>query len=149
MYPYEGMFLVDPVAHAADPEGVEKSVRALLEKHGAKVHDFARWDERKLAYEIKGHKRGVYLLSRFEIPGGNVDALAKECRITETILRQLLLRLDRDIPAYLEREAKYYDKMREDAESRRQDRERAPRRDRDEVGEDLEVPLDLDLDSAE
>jgi len=149
MYPYEGMFLVDPVAHAADPEGVEKSVRSLLEKHGAKVHEFARWDERKLAYEVKGHKRGVYLLAHFEIAGGSIDPLSKECHITEVVLRQLLVRLDRDIPAHLERLAKYYDKMREDAESRRADRDRSSRRERDEIGEDLELPLDLDLEASE
>jgi len=136
MYPYEGMFLLDPVAHAADPEGVEKQVQTLLAKHGAKIHDFARWDDRKLAYEIKGHKRGIYVLSRFEMPGPGVDALRKDCRITETILRNLIIRLDRDIPSYLEMSARYQDKMKADAEARRN--ERAMRRDREEFGEGME-----------
>lgn len=137
MYPYEGMFLVDPVAHAADPEGVEKSVQALLAKHGAKVHQFARWDERKLAYEIRGHKRGVYLLAHFEMPGGSIDALRKEARITEMILRNLVIRLDCDIPSYLEKSARYYDKMKVEAETRRTER---ARRDRDDFGEGFEGP---------
>jgi small subunit ribosomal protein S6 len=145
MYPYEGMFLIDPVAHAADPEGVEKQVRALLEKHGAKIHDFARWDERKLAYEIKGHKRGIYILSHFELGLGNVDALRRDCRITEMILRNLILRLDRDIPAHLEREARYQDKMKADAEARRSER---ARRDREEFGEGIEEGIGIDEEAA-
>jgi len=119
MYPYEGMFLVDPVQHAANPEAVEGTVRKLLEKHGATIQQFDRWDERKLAYEIKGHKRGVYLLTLFEMPGENVDALRQETRIIDPILRNLVIRLDSDIPAYLERSAAYYDKMREEGDSRR------------------------------
>jgi small subunit ribosomal protein S6 len=121
MYPYEGMILVDPVMHGADPEGVEATVRGLLEKHGAKIHDFEKWDERKLAYEIKGHKRGVYLLTRLEMPGEGVDEFRRECKITECILRQLMIRLEDDIPGYLERSAAYYEKMKEDQESRRGD----------------------------
>ena len=119
MYPYEGMILVDPVLHTADPEAVEKTVKDLLEKHGAKIQQFERWDERRLAFEIKGHKRGVYLLVHFEMPGEGVDAFRRETRIVEVILRQLVIRLDTDIPTHLERQAAYYDKMREDQESRR------------------------------
>ncbi|MGH7163611.1 MAG: 30S ribosomal protein S6 [Planctomycetota bacterium] len=129
MYPYEGMFLLDPVAHAADPEGVEKGVSALLQKHGAKIHQFAKWDERKLAYEVKGHRRGVYLLAHFEMPLDGVDGFRKEARITETILRNLIVRLDRDIAAHLEMSARYYDKMKADAENRRTERFGRPRED--------------------
>lgn len=119
MYPYEGMFLVDPVMHTGDPDSVEKTVSGLLEKHGAKIHQINRWDDRKLAYEIKGHARGIYLLAHFEMPGAKLDALRRESRITECILRQLVLRLDRSIPEHLEAVAGYYDKVREDQETRR------------------------------
>ncbi len=123
MYPYEAMFLVDPVVHGNDPDGTESKIRGLLEKHGAQLHDFERWDERKLAYEIKGHKRGIYLLSRFLIPGGNLPEFEADCRINETILRQMLIRLDDDIPTFIEKSAAYYEKMKEDAEARRGRRE--------------------------
>ncbi len=134
MYPYEGMFLIDPALHGADPEGVEKTVSGLLEKHGAKIHDFERWDDRKLAYEIKGHRRGVYLLTHFEMPGDNLPELTSDFRITECVLRQLLIRLHEEIPVHLENSAKYQEKMREDRDLRRGRREEGgppPRRGRD------------------
>jgi ribosomal protein S6 len=137
MYPYEAMFLVDPVKHGEDAEGTEKVVSGLLEKHGAKMHRFERWDERKLAYDIRGHKRGVYLLALFEMPGPSVAQLQADCELNETILRQLILRLETDIPTYLERCAKYQEKTREELESRR-----AARRD-DEDREGEEVPDDF------
>lgn len=122
MYPYEAMFLVDPVMHGTDPQGVAKIVTGLLEKHGAELHDFDMWDERKLAYEIKGHKRGVYFLTRFRMPGENLVELRADCAITECILRQMIIRLEDEIPLYLEKSAAYYEKMKEDQESRRGDR---------------------------
>ncbi len=140
MYPYEGMFLVDPVLHTGDPDGIEKTVSGLLEKHGARIHQFSRWDDRKLAYEIKGHKRGIYLLAHFEMPGGNVDALRKESRLTECILRQLVLRLEQPIPQYLEAVAAYHDKMRQD-----QDLRRPGRRDDEDGDGDIDM-LDVDGD---
>jgi len=123
MPPYEGWFLVDPTLHTADTEAVENTVKGLLEKHGAKISKFERWDERKLAYEINGHKRGIYLLTYFEMPGDNVDAMRRETRIIDCILRQMIVRLEDDIPTYLEKSEKYYEKMREDQEARRSRRD--------------------------
>jgi len=122
MYPYEGMFLLDPVAHTADPEAVEKTVTDLLAKHGGKIHTAERGEERRLAYEIKGHRRGVYLLVYFTMPGENLDAMRRETRITETILRQLVIRLPWDIDTYLHKSKAYQEKMREEQEGRRGDR---------------------------
>ena len=127
MYPYEGMFLVDPVKHGEDAEGVEGTVKGLLEKHGAKIEQFEKWDERRLAYEIKGHKRGVYLLAHFHMPGESIAPLREDCKLTEGILREMLVRLDSDIPTYLERSAAYYEKMKI--------QEHEVRRDRDDEGD--------------
>lgn len=118
MYPYEAMFLLDPVKHGEDPEGTDKSIRDLLEKHGAKIVELERWDERKLAYEIAGHRRGVYLLVHMEMPGESLVPLQRDCRLDETILRQMILRLETDIPAHIERCARYAEAMGEGPESR-------------------------------
>ena len=122
MYPYEGMFLLDPVAHTADSEAVEKTVTSLIEKHGGKIRQADPWEERRLAYEIKGHRRGIYLLVYFEMPGENVDAMRRETRITETILRQLVIRLQWDFDTFFEKSKAYQEKVREDQEGRRGER---------------------------
>jgi small subunit ribosomal protein S6 len=138
MYPYEAMFLMDPVKHGEDPAGTEKVVTGLLEKHGAQIRQFERWDERKLAYEIRGHKRGVYLLALFEMPGEHVSALTHDCELNETIIRQTVLRLESDIPTYLAQCAKYQEKMREEQEFRRAARREDEEREGDEMLDDLE-----------
>ena len=126
MYPYEGMFLLDSNAFAEDGKALEKKLRGLLEKHGAEITQLEQWDERRLAYEIKGHKRGVYLLGYLCMPGENIDELRGDLALQEWYIRGLFVRLDRDIPAFLEANAKYYDRVREDAAERRPRREDEP-----------------------
>ena len=57
---YECLFLLDPTKTAADMEGVRNTLNGTLEKYGAEVIASRKWDDRKLAYPIKGHKKGVY-----------------------------------------------------------------------------------------
>ncbi|HMN42541.1 MAG TPA: 30S ribosomal protein S6 [Phycisphaerales bacterium] len=63
-YTYEAMFLLSQ-AQAADFTAAVAHVRQLMEKHGATILALRKWDERRLAFEIKKQKRGVYLLAFF------------------------------------------------------------------------------------
>ena len=60
---YEGLFLVN-IAHASkDWDSVASHVRTILEKNGAEIVYFDKWQERRLAYEIGRHRKGVYILA--------------------------------------------------------------------------------------
>ena len=48
-----------------------------------------------------------------------MDALHADCKLTEAILRQMLVRLEDNIPTYLEKSAQYYEKVRSDHDMRR------------------------------
>jgi len=88
---YEGMFLLDNQAVRADWGGAKAAVTELLAKHGATVRTARRWDERRLAYPIKGRKRATYLLSYFEQDGAGGDVLRHDLDIAEGVLRYLIL----------------------------------------------------------
>ena len=60
-------------------------------------------------------------------------ALRGDCRLQESILRQLILRLDNDIPTYLEQLTQYQEKMRGEDESRRGRRDEGDRSDESET----------------
>lgn len=95
---YEGMFLVDNDLVRADWAGTKSMVTGLLEKHGATIRSARRWDERALAYPIKGRRRGTYILVYSDMPGGNIEALKRELEITDGVLRYLILRAE-EVPA--------------------------------------------------
>lgn len=95
---YEGMFLLDNQAVRADWRKAKSLITDTLEKHGAKVNTARRWDERKLAYEIKGRMRGTYLLSYYEVDTQGLDGLRRDLELSEQVLRYMLLRVD-EVPA--------------------------------------------------
>ena len=66
---YEGLFLFPQAAGSNLGEAADH-VQDLLSKSGAEVLSFSKWEERRLAYEIKGHKRGVFFLGGFFIGFG-------------------------------------------------------------------------------
>lgn len=91
---YEGMFILDPTRFSRDPGAAAQQVADLITQHGGTLLAARLWDERKLAYPINGHKKGVYWLTYFKIPGGNLVAFERQCEITDEIIRKLVLKVD-------------------------------------------------------
>jgi small subunit ribosomal protein S6 len=94
---YEGMFILDPSRFSRDPETVSGGVTDSITQNGGTVLAARVWDERKLAYPINGHKKGVYWLTYFRMPGENVVALEKQCGLNSDIIRMLILKIDPQI----------------------------------------------------
>jgi len=88
------MFILDASKYSRDPAGMAQQVVDLIQQHGGTVLASRLWDERKLAYPIKGHKKGVYWLTYFQMPSGNLVALERQCEITDDILRKLVLKVE-------------------------------------------------------
>ena len=90
---YEAMFLVGPIG-AAEPEKSLNMCRGIIERHGGQIIVIKKWDERKLAYEIGGQKRGTYIIAFFRAPGSAVAGIERDVKLSEEILRVLVLRAD-------------------------------------------------------
>lgn len=143
---YEAMFLLDNAAAVADWDGTSGIVDQLLTKYGAEIVQKEKWDERKLAYEIRGHKRATYYLVYFK---GASDVPAKvrtDAALNDKIVRSLILTLDEPIADHVKKRAEERERLAE--ESRKaslaagwgaDDRPRR-RRDDEEGGEVFEVP---------
>jgi small subunit ribosomal protein S6 len=103
---YEAMFILENNAANADFEQTAGAVDAILEKHGASLVRKDKWDERKLAYEIKGQRRGTYYLVYFTAPPSGLAGMAEDLQLTELVLRHMFIVLDEPIDDYIaEREA--------------------------------------------
>ncbi len=92
---YEGMFLVDSSKAGADWDGIIAAIRTILEKAGAEIDSIRKWDDRRLAYDIKGKSRGTYILSYFRVDGGRIKDIEKAVRLSEKIMRVLILSAER------------------------------------------------------
>ena len=90
---YEALFLLD--ADTKPEPGHEEFLQDLLKRQGATVVSTDRWGERKLAFEIRNKRRGLYFLVHFEAPPQAIDEIRRACRLSEHILRELIV-LDED-----------------------------------------------------
>jgi small subunit ribosomal protein S6 len=100
------MFIFDPNRFSRDAAVLGANVDEMIEKRGGEVLASRLWEERKLAYPIEGHKRGVYWLTYFKIEGEQITPLQRDCLLNDAILRQLILKIDPRIAEHLVRLAK-------------------------------------------
>jgi len=91
---YEAMFLVDSADAGSDWDGVIAAITKILERAKVEIVSIKKWDDRKLAYEIKGKSRGTYLLCYFRSDGQRNHEIEKGVQLSERIIRVLILCVD-------------------------------------------------------
>jgi small subunit ribosomal protein S6 len=91
---YEGLLILDPNRYGHDPKGVSEQVPALIEKHGGEILVSRLWEERRLAFPIKGQRKGAYWLIYFRLDGEQLSEVKKQCQINDNLLRQLFLKVE-------------------------------------------------------
>jgi small subunit ribosomal protein S6 len=92
---YEALFLVDTAMAAADWDGTLKVIETVLSRGEAEIISMRKWDERKLAYDIDGKGRGTYILAYFRMDTSKVTVVERAIRLSEKIMRVMILRTDR------------------------------------------------------
>ena len=90
---YEAMFLF-PQSAVVNLGGAVDHINELLNRAKAEIISFAKWDERRLAYDIQGNKRGLYFLCYFRAPAERIIGLERDCNLSEQLLRTMILRAD-------------------------------------------------------
>ena len=96
-YTYEAMFLF-PQTVSADLQSAVDHIGEILSKGHAEVISLCKWDERRLAYDIKGNKRGVYVLTYFKCDADKLAAIERDARLSEKLLRSMITRADHLAP---------------------------------------------------
>ena len=95
---YEAMFVVDAARGASAVPDVVRHVAGLMTRHEAEIERIELWDERKLAYPIQKAKRGMYFLVYFRADAAVIAELRATIRLSEQILRVLILRAEQPGP---------------------------------------------------
>jgi small subunit ribosomal protein S6 len=120
------MFLLDSTKVVSSWEETERQVHDILQKHNAEIVASRQWDERRLAYPIKGHKKGTYLLTYFKADATQVKEIVGDCHLNETILRELILKVHPKLIDHLVNQAMNFQPSAED--ERREEEDDRPRR---------------------
>jgi small subunit ribosomal protein S6 len=91
---YECLFILDSNRYARDPNGVASTIPAAVEEFGGEVLASRLWNEQKLAYPIKGHRKGTYWLTYFRLAPDQVTSFNRACQLNDNILRHMAIRVD-------------------------------------------------------
>lgn len=101
MNQYEAMYLFDPT-FGGTQENCETEIRRIMGRAEAEMVFCKRWDERRLAFKVKGRKRGVYVLTFFNAHPSKITGIERDVALSENVLRVLVLRADGITPAMME-----------------------------------------------
>jgi len=91
---YEAMFLVDSADAGSDWDGVIGAITKALERAKVDIVSIKKWDDRRLAYEIRRSARGTYILCYFRSDGQNNNQIETAVQLSEKIIRVLILCVD-------------------------------------------------------
>jgi len=93
MNKYETIFIINPSIE-------EKGIKDLIQKfsdlinNDGKVESVEELGKKKLAYEIKKHTEGFYVLINFEANPGLIKELERIYKITDEIIKFIVVRKD-------------------------------------------------------
>ena len=83
---YECMFLLDTNKVAGDVPAAAGQLHAILERNHCEMLASRPWDERRLAYPVKGHKKGLYYLTYFRTDAKNLLNIGRDFALLEASL---------------------------------------------------------------
>ena len=92
---YEGLFLIDNAHASTEWDNVVKHIHGILQKNEVEILKTEKWGEKKLAYKIKGHKRGTYLLIHFNAKNTAIAPIKRDFQLSDYIVRSLIVKDDK------------------------------------------------------
>ena len=96
MHEYELIVVMNPEIPEEDVPGALERLTGAVTSRGGEVEDVNPWGRRRLAYPIRRHIEGNYVLTNIRLDPLRAHDLESSFRISEDILRHLLIRKDED-----------------------------------------------------
>jgi small subunit ribosomal protein S6 len=88
------MFLFNANAHARNPAAAGHAIEEIVNSIGGELLVSRLWNEQKLAYPVQGHRKGAYWLTYIKAESTKLAKFNRACKLNETILRHLAIKLD-------------------------------------------------------
>lgn len=91
---YEMMIILDP---SIEERSVGSSMEKILKQvtaSGGTVDTIDVWGKRQLAYEIKKHAEGIYVVATLHTTPDVAQEIDRQLNLNESVLRTKVLRID-------------------------------------------------------
>ena len=94
LHDYELVVIVSPEVTDEGFDAAIDNISQFVTGNGGTVADVERWGKRKLAYPISHFMEGNYVLARFSLKPALSKELEASLKISEEILRHMLIRVE-------------------------------------------------------
>lgn len=89
---YELLYLASASQTEEELEPIKQKVRNAINKAEGNITFEDNFGKKKLAYPIEKNQQGYYLLTEFDLDGKNLANLDKDLRLTNEILRHIIVK---------------------------------------------------------
>jgi small subunit ribosomal protein S6 len=86
------MYIVDPDLNSEQISAITSRYRQIVETNGGTVDRIDVWERRRLAYEIKGHTEGIYVIMYFRSDATVEAELRRVFQISEDQFRYIIVK---------------------------------------------------------
>lgn len=94
MREYEVLYILKPDLDEETVTSNMERYKGVVEQHGGEVTNLEKWSKRKLAYDIKKYKEGLYILMNFKGTQEIAREIDRLLKINESVLRHIIIRED-------------------------------------------------------
>ena len=93
---YEAVFIIK---ENKDEENIKNIIKNIIESEKCKIFKEETIGNKKLAYEIKGEKRGIFYLLNFEVKNKSKDvkgSISMKINTIEDVLKHIVIIMNED-----------------------------------------------------
>lgn len=91
---YELVIVVDPEVGDDGLPAIVERVNNFIQERGGSINNVDQWGKRRLAYPIKRHNEGYYVITHFSFDPQVIRALEGSLDLAEDLLRHLVTRIE-------------------------------------------------------
>ena len=91
---YECTFICSPELDVAKVEEVTAKVSKIIETAGGTVKNLQQLGKKKLAYNVKKFREGIYVYMEIEAKGEVVSSLENFFKVTDSVIRYLTVKVE-------------------------------------------------------
>ena len=84
---YEVMYLLDPEFEEEGLEAKKERLKAIIEGGNGEVLSMEEWGKKRLAYQVEGFNKGLYLLVEFKASSEDIDDISEKSNVEEGVIR--------------------------------------------------------------
>jgi small subunit ribosomal protein S6 len=104
---YELGVIIDPEIPPEEETSTLERLEGIITDAGGEVAAKDAWGRRQLAYPIRKKNYGVYHFWRVNVGGEALEKLNFEMRTNDSVMRSLILNMDRELRRKRKMDAKY------------------------------------------